>query len=282
MLTILAVIIRICSNSLSNVFQKRLTKGGLNSFAINFYTYIGLSILSIPLIKNISPLTPIILTNATIGGIFGALGNYYLIKALSKGELSILGPINAYKALVAMIFAIFLAGEIPSIIGILGIGLLIFGSYIIFNGTKEGFSLELLKRKDIKYRIYALIFTAIEAVFIKNVINHSDILTSFILWCIFGAIFAYLLILTHKIKFVKLNTTRIIHLISLVATAGIMQFSTNFVFEKMNVSYALALFQLSAILNVFLGWKIFNEKDLLKKLIGSLIMVLGAAILIIF
>ena len=112
MFTIIAIIIRICSNSLSNVFQKQLTKGGLNSFEVNFYTYIGLSILSIPLIKNISPLTPAVLTNALIGGIFGSLGNYYLIKALSKGELSILGPINAYKALVAMIFAIVLATDI--------------------------------------------------------------------------------------------------------------------------------------------------------------------------
>ena len=61
-----------------------------------------------------------------------------------------------------------------------------------------------------------------------------------------------------------------------------MQYSTNFVFERMNVSYALALFQLSAVLNVIFGWKFFREKDLLKKLLGSSIMAAGAAVLIIF
>ena len=61
-----------------------------------------------------------------------------------------------------------------------------------------------------------------------------------------------------------------------------MQYSTNIVFERMNVSYALALFQLSAVLNVILGWKIFKEKDLIKKLAGSIIMVTGAIIIIIF
>lgn len=280
MLTIFAVIIRIISNSLSNVFQKRLTHRGMNSYAVNFYTYAGLSLLSLFFINSLAPLTNTVLINAAAGGIFGAAGNYYLIKALSRGDLSVLGPINAYKSVVAMIFAIFLAGEIPSLAGIFGIALLIFGSYVIFNTTKEGFSIKLLKRKDIKFRIYALIFTAIEAVFIKNVITSSDVLTSFVLWCFFGAIFAFSLLSTHKIKLKKPNGLSVLFLCSIIMSAGVMQYSTNFVFERMNVSYALALFQLSAVLNVILGWKFFREKNLLKKLLGATIMAAGAAILI--
>ena len=48
----------------------------------------------------------------------------------------------------------------------------------------------------------------------------------------------------------------------------------------MNISYALALFKLSTILSVFLGVNIFNEKGLKRKLLGSLIMVIGAAFII--
>lgn len=282
MLTIAAVVIRIISNSLTNVFQKRLTNEGTPAFAVNFYTYLGLSLICIFLVKRIEPITPAVLVNAFAGGIFGALGNYFLIRALSSGDLSMLGPINAYKSLVAMIFAIFLAGEIPSIFGVLGIALLILGSYVIFNTTDEGFSLKLLKRNDIKFRIYALIFTAIEAVFIKNVIVNSDVLTSFIMWSFFGALFAFLLPLAGGERLQIPSKSAIPMLALIVLSAGIMQYSTNFVFERMNVSYALALFQLSAVLNVILGWKIFREKDLIKKLAGSIIMVTGAAILIIF
>lgn len=61
-----------------------------------------------------------------------------------------------------------------------------------------------------------------------------------------------------------------------------MQYSTNYVFLKMNVSYALALFQLSAIVSVFLGYKIFSEKNIAKKLFGSVIMVIGAVLIILF
>ena len=48
----------------------------------------------------------------------------------------------------------------------------------------------------------------------------------------------------------------------------------------MNVSYALALFQLSTLFSVFLGVNIFNEKGLIRKLIASVIMIAGAVVII--
>lgn len=282
MFTIPAVIIRILSNSASNVFQKKLTSDGTNSFAVNLYTYAGLSILCLLLIPNLNqfPLNGQTLFYAVIGGLMGALGNGFLIKALENGDLSVLGPINSYKAVVAMIAGIFLTLELPSFAGIFATGLIIFGSYFIFRSVKEGVSFSLLKRKDIQYRILALIFTAIEAVFIKKIIIHSDIATAFILWCIFGTLFSFLIILFNKIKLNIPNKKCTVELILLIATTGLMQYATNYVFQNMNVSYALALFQLSSILSVIFGYKFFNEKDLKKKLIGSIIMVIGAVILI--
>ena len=56
--------------------------------------------------------------------------------------------------------------------------------------------------------------------------------------------------------------------------------SPNYVFEKINVAYALALFQLSTLVSVFLGVNIFKEKGLLKKIIATIIMLIGATILI--
>jgi drug/metabolite transporter (DMT)-like permease len=59
-----------------------------------------------------------------------------------------------------------------------------------------------------------------------------------------------------------------------------MQYSTNFVFEKMNVGYALSLFQLSSLVTVFLGYEIFKEKNLKEKIIGTCIMILGSVLII--
>ena len=266
------VLSRIVSNSFLNVFQKLLTNNGNKPSVVNFYTYLGLSILSCFLIPYLNLIfSADLITNFIIMGILGALGNYYIIKALSIGELSSLAPINSYKPVVAMIIAFIYLKEIPSFFAILGILLIIAGTYILhFSG--EGYNMT-----AVFYRILALIFSGSEAVFIKKIILLTNIPTSFSLWAISGLIFSLIFVLaskhTPKIPQIK-------YLVLLVLSVGIMQYSTNYVFSKINVSYALALFQLSTLLSVFLGINIFKENGLKRKIIASLIMISGAIVII--
>ena len=48
----------------------------------------------------------------------------------------------------------------------------------------------------------------------------------------------------------------------------------------MEVGTALALFQLSSIVNLFLGYKIFKEGNIIRKLIGTLVMISGAVLIL--
>lgn len=279
LLNIIAILFRIFSNSFSNVFQKKLTKSGEAATCINCINYILMSLISIPLLLlvNFSLITPEFWLYAIAGGITGAIGNCFMVLALKQGELSVLGPINSYKAIVGMIFGIFLLHEYPNIYGLLGICLIIIGSYFILESPKA------LLRKDIQYRIYALIFTAIEAVFIKKVIILSSIASSFIISSFLGAIFSYLImrILENEKLHIPTKKNSIMY-ISTTLCFAIMTFTTAYVFKYMNVGYALSLFQLSIILNVILGYKLFNEKKLIKKLLGSLIILIGSAAILIF
>lgn len=279
LLNIIAILFRIFSNSFSNVFQKKLTKSGEAATSINCINYILMSLISIPLLLlvNFSLITPEFWLYAIAGGITGAIGNCFMVLALKQGELSVLGPINSYKAIVGMIFGIFLLHEYPNIYGVLGIGLIIIGSYFILESPKA------LLRRDIQYRIYALIFTAIEAVFIKKVIILSSIASSFIISSFLGAIFSYLImrILENEKLHIPTKKNSIMY-ISTTLCFAIMTFTTAYVFKYMNVGYALSLFQLSIILNVILGYKLFNEKKLIKKLLGSLIILIGSAAILIF
>ena len=279
LLNIIAILFRIFSNSFSNVFQKKLTKSGEAATCINCINYILMSLISIPLLLlvNFSLITPEFWLYAIAGGITGAIGNCFMVLALKQGELSVLGPINSYKAIVGMIFGIFLLHEYPNIYGLFGIGLIIIGSYFILESPKA------LLRKDIQYRIYALIFTAIEAVFIKKVIILSSIASSFIISSFLGAIFSYLIMRILENEKLHISTKKnSIMYISTTLCFAIMTFTTAYVFKYMNVGYALSLFQLSIILNVILGYKLFNEKKLIKKLLGSLIILIGSAAILIF
>jgi len=154
-----AVSLRIFSNPLGNVFQKQLTSKGIHPLFVNFLTYFLLSLVCLLIASFIHfPVLPKqFWIYSILGGIAGSLGNGFLIKALQYGELSILGPINSYKSVIGIIGGIILLGEIPNFWGILGISLIIFGSYFVLNTTEEKFSLALLKKSEIKYRIWAMI-----------------------------------------------------------------------------------------------------------------------------
>lgn len=270
---LLALFIRIFSNSYINVFQKILTTRGEFSSVINFYSYLGLFLLGLIAYPSLIFSTDVILS-VFIMGLLGALGNYFIIKALSFGELSTLAPINSYKPIVALFWGILLLKEIPSFYEVFGIVLIILGTCFLKNSR-------LFYSKATLYRFLALFFSGTEAIFIKKVILLTSIESCFFYWALAGFLFSWIFVFIakHSIRIKKSNLKNQLLLILLIA---LMQYSTNYVFAKMNVAYALALFQLSTILSVFLGVNVFHEKGLLKKLLASVVMLIGATILIFF
>lgn len=286
LLTGLAILVRIISNPAGNVFQKQLTAGGHHPLLVNLLTYLLLSIIVLLPASQVNwqALSPGFWWYAISAGIVGAVGNGFLVKALEKGDLSVLGPVNSYKSVVGIFFGIFLLGEVPNIWGFLGVALIIWGSYFVLDTTSDRFTWALLRRKDIQFRIWAMILTAIEAVLIKKIILHSSPATAFICWCWFGALFsAPLLVLFRNGQPLiqkPLDGSVIIRYALLVVCIGAMQFTTNYAFDHMQVGYALSLFQLSTLISVLLGHRIFGETHIRQKLIGSAIMILGSVIII--
>jgi drug/metabolite transporter (DMT)-like permease len=59
-----------------------------------------------------------------------------------------------------------------------------------------------------------------------------------------------------------------------------MQLTTNYTFDHMPVGYALSLFQLSVIISILFGYKFFREKEIGKKIAGSIIMIMGSTLII--
>ncbi len=285
-LTLTAVLLRIVSNPLGNVFQKQLTAKGHHPLLVNFITYFSLSVICFffALKAPLSSLPSQFWLYGILGGIAGALGNGFLIKALHTGDLSVLGPINSYKSVVGMIVSFFLLGELPNGWGLAGIALIIYGSYFVLDTAAERFSWRLLQRPEIKFRIWAMILTAIEAVFVKKVILLSSPTLAFLTWCWFGALFSFLLLFLNRVSIAvelsKLKAGDGLEYLSLITCIGIMQLTTNYAFDHMPVGYALSLFQLSTVISVLLGYRIFRERDIRKKLLGAGIMIAGSVVII--
>ncbi len=281
-----AIIVRILLNPFSNVIQKKLTLCGMHPFWLNFVSFFLLGTVCIvpALSVDWDSFGKMFWLYCVVAGLFCVLGNGFLVRALQLGDLSVLGPINSYKSVVGMIVGIFALGEIPNIWGMLGVVIIIFGSYFVLDTVNEKFSCKLLLRKEIRYRFWALVLTAIEAIFIKKIIGLSNPQVAFIVWCWFGAVLSLPLLPILRVKplvqLMQSNGKKLLLSVMLAATIGLTQWATNLVFDRMNVSYALALFQLSSIVSVLLGWRIFCEKNIVRKLLGGVIMIVGATLII--
>ncbi len=260
--------------------------------------------------------------DVVFSGVLCALGNACLVAALGRGELSILGPINAWKAVVGLIFGFFLLGEAPTFSALFGVFLIGVGSYFVLDASPERFSFRLLfGNSAIRLRVAALILTALEAIFIKKIVLAAGPSTAFFLWAATGALFSTLSLgvaaliplipsISTQPRQPRLTTqtpqasqttstsapsqtaqttppTRFsardaLELAATAACVGTMQLATNVAFERLDVGLALALFQLSAPLNVLLGWRLFRERGVVKKLFGATVAVGGAACVVLF
>lgn len=287
-LLITALFIRIFSNCIGNVYQKKLTELDCNPFAINAVTYVFLSLFCIPFLflYGFHGVQPGFWAYVAVVGFLGALGNGFLVKALQDGELSVLGPINSYKPILGLVFAFILLKELPSYLAILGIVLIIWGTFFIVDTSKDKFHIVFFKNKSIQYRFAALFCCSLEAIFIKKLILLSTIWDTFVVWCFSGAIFAFVFLKLMKLdikqEFNILKNRNATYIIKVIICIGMMQFTTNYIFQHMETASALAIFQLSTIVSVFLGYHIFHEKNVCKKIIGSIIMMLGAILIIMY
>jgi len=229
-------------------------------------------------------------TNIVIAAALAVAGNVLLVHALEAGDLSVLGPINAYKALLSVVLGIVLLGEVPTLMGVAGMLLILAGSYFVVDSaaTRSERSVfgHFFRSSGVQFRFAALALSATEAVFLKRALLLSTPLTTFALWSVLGLPIAAVVaavLLRGRIKQELVVFGRHPRTFLWLALAtGVMQTTTIVTFGRLQVGYSLALFQLSALISVFLGHRYFQERDIQQRLVGAAVMVAGAAIIVTF
>ena len=291
-LTTLSVLIRIFANPIANVFQKQLTQREAHPvFIITFvHAFLGLICLPYWLVTNSRGLPTSVWLNMLACALLAVLGNVLLVYALRDSDLSVLGPINAYKSVVALLLGTVMIGEWPTRAGLAGVLLIVAGSYFVMdrkvNQPIGNAFLLFFRARGIRLRFAALLVSATEAIVLKRAIVLSSPLTVFVLWSMLGFPVAlagtFALIRGELPSQLAVLRHASVPFASLAVATGLMQIATVLTLRDLQVGYALALFQLSTILSVFLGRHYFSEPNVRKRLVGSLIMASGAALIVIF
>lgn len=292
MLTTLSVLIRIFANPIANVLQKQLTQRAAHPVFIITFVHACLGLICLPywLVTNNRGLATSVWTNMLACALLAVLGNVLLVYALRDSDLSVLGPINAYKSVVGLVLGTFMIGEWPTRAGLAGVLLIVAGSYFVMdrkvNQPIGNAFLLFFRERGIQLRFAALLVSATEAIVLKRAIVLSSPLTVFVLWSMLGFPVAcagtFALVRGELPSQFDVLRRAYVPFASLVVATGLMQLATVLTFRDLQVGYALALFQLSTILSVFLGRQYFSEPNVRKRLLGSLIMASGAALIVVF
>jgi drug/metabolite transporter (DMT)-like permease len=178
--------------------------------------------------------------------------------------------------------------EFPGKLGATGMALIVAGSYFMVDQRvtepRRNVFARFFSERGVQYRFGALILSAVEAVFLKRALLASSPLITFVFWSVLGCGVSGSALLVTKADRLpyEFRVFRAGHraYLLLFITTGLMQLCTLLTFAAFHVGYALALFQTSTLLSVFLGYKVFREKNFVERLIGSGIMAGGAVLIV--
>src|SRR3954471_14223048 len=99
----LALLLRIVSNPFSNVFQKLLAHRDADPIFIIAVTHALMSIIAAPIFFTHLPNEHAYWVNIGIVAVLTVAGNVLIVLAVKTSDLSVLGPINAYKSVVSLV-----------------------------------------------------------------------------------------------------------------------------------------------------------------------------------
>jgi drug/metabolite transporter (DMT)-like permease len=280
----ITILVRILLLPSINVFQKKLTQNGFNSLFIMSFMYLLLSILScvLFLINRTATIQPQFWPAIAVAGMLDALGNIFLVQSLKYTDLSVFGPLNAFKPVISLVIGIFILQEIPNGKGIIGILIILMGSiFLTYDGT--GKKSQLLSR-GVLYRFLCIACSATAAIYSKKAIQCSNAEITLFYWSLAGLPVLLIPLYTRykdtlREDIGKLKKQLVLG-IPLVICFFLMQYLTLLTFKNYFVGYTLAAFQLSSILSVLYGYGFFKEKNIRRKIISSGIMIIGTTILL--
>ncbi len=214
-----------------------------------------------------------------IVGSLNTITTILYMKAIKYSDLSVTVPMVTFTPLFLLLTSPLIIGEFPSLFGLIGILLIVLGSYVLnIKRTHEGYFgpfRALLKEKGPKLMLIVAFIWSITSNFDKIGVQNS----STIFWVIAIEIFMTLAILPIMLyksqRSVKQILTSYKVLIPIGLFSALMLIAHTTAISLTLVAYVISIKRTSAIMSVLFGYLIFKEKDVKERLLGSVIMVIG-------
>ncbi|NEO40171.1 MAG: EamA family transporter [Moorea sp. SIOASIH] len=218
-----------------------------------------------------------------LGGSLNVVGMSLYIQALSRSDLSITVPFMTFTPLFLLVTSPIIVGEYPTPLDILGIIMIVVGSYSLNlkekrNGYLAPFKGLLKQRGPQLMLTVAVIFSISSNLDKVGVQNSSPIFWAIAMHTFIATAMGVIMLYKSSSKLNQIPK----HLLSIVpigfCQAGVILCQMT-ALEMTFVSHVIAVKRMSVLISVILGCLIFKEPGIQERAVGAAIMVLGVLLI---
>lgn len=275
--------------SYSGFFRKKIAK----SVSGSMYIWVGYTLILLVLtpfmLTRISEISSSLLNFPVI--IIGAALSYMVatqlnLEALKREDLSYTAPLNAFVPIFTLGIAIIFLNETPPKLGLLGIIIVVAGAYIVSIKPERIHWYDpltrLLTSAGAQLSLGVAFCYAVNTVLMKVLTNNGY--DAFVVLYV-TTLAGWILLLNVPISRRKelVGIARSDKLAVLGGSIGSFAGSFFHILALANTysSYAASVRRLDAVISVLLGWRYLKEKNIRYKLAGSIIMTVGAIVMVV-
>ena len=205
------------------------------------------------------------------------------LKAIKKMQLGIYGMLKISTIIFSVILSSILLKESITVSSIIGIIIVVVG-LILINQTNDGQSNKINNLKAIVFLLISCLLNSVSSILDKFLLSHISA-GQLQFWFLLFLMFFYWIILLLKNKNTDIKNLLKNYWIYLAAIFLIVGDRALFNANEVTSSKVIVmtmLKQLSVIFSIFLGKLFFNEKGITKKLLYSILIIIGVLIMINF
>lgn len=206
--------------------------------------------------------------------IIDSLMEYLKMHALSYGEISFISNFFSLTPVFLIFLAPIITGDSVSTLGLVGVGVIIFGTGILLNAPKET-----IPWRGVVYATLAAFLASLNICFDRLAVGHADPIYAGFLMTLLSGLILYIPMIRVKNYKQQISNARL-----LLAQRGLLEILFMVIklygLKYLEPQYASGLQKIALVFSVAVGGKVFDERDRVRRIIASIVIVIGSILLI--
>ncbi len=268
------------SESFKDVFSKKSIYN-LDEYTVSWilHLFTGLFLLPLLYFHGIPEIGDKWLIALVPAAILNVAATVLFMKAIRYSDLSITVPMIAFTPLFMLLTSPLLVNEFPSSLGLVGVVIIVIGSYLLHSRGEGDACLGPLCALAVARGPRLMLLVSFIWSFTANIDKIGLQASSPIFWAVTLHLSVALLLIPlvlifsrHHLPQLRKEAKNLVPIGVFMALTMALQMTAIQIYL---VAYVIAIKRLSTLLSVFWGYLIFREKNIRQRLLGALIMIIG-------